>query len=135
MPLGGLVAAQYHHVPQVDHEREDQRSGEECEERTTTAALVAKGISFRIATGKNGGSGRFVSSGKNLPADRKPMFRALNKAKFRHPVFGDKDAWVEQAGRPYFGAVVLEEREALKKAISDALDEAAAALGRSRVRR
>lgn len=111
------------------------KRGQQVEERTNTAAAVAKGISFRVTSGKAGGSGRFVSSGKNLPADRKPMFRALNKPKFRHPVFGNRDEWREQAGRPYFGVVVLEEREELKKAISEALDEAAAALGRSRVRR
>lgn len=101
---------------------------------TNTAALVAKGISFRVSTGKSGGQGKFVSSGKALPADRKPMFRALNKKSFRHPVFGDTKHWVGQAGRPYFGSVILGETDALFDAIESSLNEAARALGRSRVR-
>lgn len=114
--------------------RRKQRTGEEVEVRTNTSALVAKGVAFRIATGKSGGAGRFVSSGKNLPPDRRAMFRALNKPKFRHPVFGNRDQFVEQAGRPYFGAVVLDEQDALLEAINDALDDAAKTLGRSRIR-
>lgn len=112
----------------VDREQYDQ------EVVTNTSALVAKGIAFRIATGKTGGAGRFVSSGKNLPPDRRAMFRALNKPSFRHPVFGNREQFVEQAGRPYFGAVVLDEQDALLEAINDALDDAAKTLGRGRIR-
>lgn len=113
--------------------RRKQRTGEEVEVRTNTSALVAKGIAFRIATGKTGGAGRFVSSGKSLPPSRKAMFRALNKPKFRHPVFNTGE-WVEQAGRPYFGSVILSEQDELLDAINKALDDAAEALGRSRIR-
>lgn len=107
---------------------------ESVETTTNTAALVAKGVSFRVSTGKTGGQGRFVSSGKNLPENRKVMARALNKRSFRHPVFGDQKHWVNQEGRPYFGSVILGETPALYAAIEKALNDAANALGRSRIR-
>ena len=110
------------------------KRGKQVEERTNTSAAVARGIAFKIDTGRNPG-GRFTASGKHLPEGRKPMFRALNKATFRHPVFGNRGQWANQAGRPYFGSVVLAEQDALRKAISEALDDAAATLGRSRIRR
>ncbi len=124
-----------------------QRSGEEYEVRTNTSALVAAGIGFRMGTGKTPFV-RFSASSSKLPPERKPMTRALNKPKFRHPVFarttrakgirgllGKRDTvWVEQAGRPYFGAVILDERERLIEAIAKAMDEVAENIGRSRLR-
>lgn len=101
---------------------------------TNTSRLVAKGITFRVSTGKAGGAGRFVSSSRALPEQRKAMARALNKRSFRHPVFGDNKQWVTQEGRPYFGSVILGNTAPLYDAIENALDEAATALGRSRLR-
>ncbi len=123
-----------------------QRSGEEYEVRTNTANLVAAGIGFRMGTGANPFV-RFSASSAKLPPGRKPMTRALNKPKFRHPVFGrtvrskglrglfgKRDAvWVEQAGRPYFGAVILDERRKLLEAIDAALDRVAESIGRRRL--
>jgi len=127
-----------------------QRSGEEYEVRTHTAALVAGGISFRMNKGKSGASATFRSSSRKLPEGRKAMTRALNKPKFRHPVLGTTTEpakgggtkprprgqwrWVEQAGRPYFGAVILEDREVIERAMLAAMDKAASRLGRSRLR-
>lgn len=127
-----------------------QRSGEEYEVRTHTAALVADGISFRMNKGKNGASAQFRSSGKKLPEGRRPMFRALNKPKFRHPVLGTTTepakgggtkprpraqwVWAEQAGRPYFGSVILEDAEQIEKAIRRAMEKATDRLGSSRSR-
>lgn len=100
-----------------------------------TSELVAKGITFRVSTGNAGGAVRFVSSSRALPEQRKAMSRALNKKSFRHPVFGDTKHWVTQEGRPYFGSVILGNTAPLYDAIEKALDEAATALGRSRLRR
>jgi hypothetical protein len=102
--------------------------------RTTTSKQVAAGIGFRMGTGKSPFV-RFAASGSKLPPARRAMAKALNKKSFRHPVFGDRTApWVEQAGRPYFGAVILDERERLLEAINKAMDEIAEKVGRSRIR-
>ncbi len=114
--------------------RTKQRTGERVEVRTNTSALVAKGIGFRMGTGKSPFV-RFSASGSKLPSGRRAMAKALNKKSFRHPVFGDRSApWVEQAGRPYFGAVILDERERLLEAINKAMDDVAEKVGRSRIR-
>jgi hypothetical protein len=127
--------------------RKQKKTGAAYEVRTNTAELVAGGISFRMETGKNPGV-KFMASSSKLPPERKPMTRALNKKKFRHPVFarttrssgirglfgGRETVWVEQAGRPYFGVVVLDERERLLEAISKAMDEVAENIGKSRIR-
>lgn len=131
-----------------------QRTGEEYEVRTNTASLVAAGISFRMSKGKAGASAQFRASSRNLPEGRKAMTRALNKPKFRHPVLGTttrpkrgpfargervevprgKWRWVEQAGRPYFGAVILDDREAIERAMLAAMDKARNRLAGSRLR-
>lgn len=127
--------------------KKKQKSGAEYQVRTNTAALVAAGISFRMDMGKNPGV-RFSASSSKLPPERKPMTKALNRKSFRHPVFmrttrkkgirgllGGRDVvWVEQAGRPYFGAVILDEREQLLGAINDAMDRIADRVGKSRIR-
>ncbi len=127
--------------------RRKQRSGQEYEVRTTTSKQVAAGLGFRMGTGKTPFV-RFSASSAKLPAGRKPMVRALNKPKFRHPVFGRtqragglrgllgkrETVWVEQAGRPYFGAVLLDERERLARAINEALDDVAEGIGKRRIR-
>ena len=52
---------------------------------------------------------------------------------WRHPVFGDRDAWVQQRGRPdYFYGTVWAGRDRVKTAVEEAMKEAADSLkGRS----
>lgn len=131
--------------------RRKQRSGAEYEVQTHTAELVAAGISFRMNKGKAGVSAVFRGSAAKLPEERKPMARALNKPKFRHPTLGtttrrtwlrgtvverprNKWKWVEQAGRPYFGAVILDDAELIEKAILRAMEKATDRLGSSHSR-
>lgn len=127
--------------------RKQKKSGAAYTVRTNTSALVAAGISFRMSTGKTPYV-RFSASSAKLPADRKPMTRAFAAKKFRHPVFartvrskgirgffGKRDTvWVEQEGRPYFGAVILDDQPKLLEAIDRAMDKVAAEIGRSRIR-
>jgi len=87
-------------------------------------AGIAAGVSPRIDTGKSSRLLRIAASSKNLPDDRKPMLRLMNKQSWRHPVFGDKDAWVVQQGRPYFGAVLDKHREPLMRAMAKAIEDA-----------
>ena len=48
---------------------------------------------------------------------------------WRHPVFGDRDAWVQQRGRPdYFYGTVWDGRDQVKSAVESAMQEAADSL-------
>lgn len=70
--------------------------------------MQARGVRDAIAAGvrlSNRKSGRFAgvtirSSGSKLPPDQKTLPRAMNRGKWRHPVFGNRNNWVEQVVTP-----------------------------------
>lgn len=76
---------------------------------------IKKRLAVAIQTGKR--------SGIRIRGAGTPFAKAYNSKQFRHPVFGDRSTWVTQAGRPYFGQVITQRREALAQAVIDALDE------------
>lgn len=44
------------------------------------------------------------TSSNRLPPEHQPVMKTYNLDRFRHPVFGNDEAWVTQRGRPYFGS-------------------------------
>lgn len=67
---------------------------------------------------------RFVVQSSKLPADQQSLPRHLDSEKgWRHPVFGDKNVWVHQKGRPYFGATIKKKAPAFRRAIVEAMEE------------
>jgi hypothetical protein len=92
------------------------------------AAGLAAGTRVSIKTGIKTGGVSIVTTGSRLPAGKQAMVRAYDKPSFRHPVFGNRDVWVTQAGRPYFGAVLDERKPAMRAAVEQALADAAATL-------
>lgn len=93
--------------------------------RTNLRATLAKGTKLSIRTGKTAGVA-ITTSGSKLPNPR--LAKLYNRPSWRHPVFGDREVWVTQKGRPYFG-VVYKHRTALAEAMQRALDGAAAQIG------
>lgn len=92
-----------------------------------TREAIAKGMGVRIVTrdGRTGGVA-FAARDSYLAGPRKPMVKAYNSKTWRHPVFGGKR--VDQVGNPYFGNVLVTHREAFKKAVEAALEDARKAL-------
>lgn len=107
---------------------EEAASGGRRRRSVGIRAAIAKGVRVQIVTGKRANGVRIVSTGAGLSADRKPMVKAYNRKTFRHQVFGNPEAWVEQRGRPYFGSVIASHSEGVRKAILRAVDEASTAL-------
>lgn len=59
-------------------------------------AAIAKGIQIdQRTTGRRAGV-TVRTRNSLLPADQKALPRLLNRGKWRHPVFGNRDVWVEQ---------------------------------------
>lgn len=56
-----------------------------------------------------------VTDPGRLPAGKRPLAKAMNKATFRHPVFGA--GWVNQQGHPYFGATIRRRQPAMSSLI------------------
>ena len=88
---------------------------------------IAAGLKASISKGNANGKGaglRIRATATKLPDGKKQMIKAYNKAAFRHPVFGDRNVWLEQPGRPYFGKVIIDKREAVADGVRLALAEA-----------
>lgn len=67
---------------------------------------------------------RFVVNSNRLPVDQRTLPRHLDSPKgWRHPVFGDRDKWVHQHGKPYFGATIKKNAPKFRQAIFAAMDE------------
>lgn len=97
---------------------------------------------------------RIVTSPNKLPAAKRPLAKAFNRKKgsFRHPVFANPDqvrdsrtrfaralmrirrqdpgswVWVDQPGRPYFGEVIKQHFDEVRKEMQDAYLRTAAEL-------
>lgn len=92
---------------------------------------IAAGIGIRISTASKGGSVRIVAAPSKMPAGHAPMLKAYNKKSFRHPVYGDTAHWVNQSGRPFFGAVIYQHRLEIENAVTKAVQEALSILHRA----
>lgn len=90
---------------------------------------IAQGVGLRISAAKSGGAVTITASPRRLPANRKAMAKLLNQESWRHPVFGDRNTWTTQQGRPYFGSVIWRYRDELRAAVEKALNEASEAIG------
>lgn len=94
------------------------------------AALIAA-TRVTVSFSKRAAGAKVVTGSSKLPAEHKGLLNVYNKKnKFRHPVFGDRDTWVEQQGRPYFSASIYRALDrAMIREIHAALDEAVKAIG------
>lgn len=67
---------------------------------------------------------RFVVNSARMPADQRTLPRHLDSPKgWRHPVFGDRETWVHQRGKPYFAVTIKKRAPKFRQAILEAMDE------------
>lgn len=95
-------------------------------------AALSAGTRVTVSFARRTAGAKIVTSPSRLPAAHKGLAAVYNKARFRHPVFGNKGTYVTQSGRPYFGAVIMPlfSKEIVKE-MSAALDEGIRAIGGS----
>jgi len=100
----------------------------------TNRSLLAAGTRVAVSFAKRGGSVKIATTAARLPAAHKAILAAYNtKGMWRHPVFGDTDAWESQLGRPYFyGPVMRAGAKRMSKGIEAAIDDAVRAIGARR---
>lgn len=69
---------------------------------------------------------RFIIDSSNLPESQQTLPRHLDSQKgWRHPVFGNREEWVHQQGRPYFGSTISKHATDFRTAVLKAMDETA----------
>ena len=67
---------------------------------------------------------RFVVRSSQLPENQKHLPRHLDSEKgWRHPVFGDRENWVHQQGKPWFGTTIKQRAPRFRKAVLEAMEE------------
>lgn len=93
--------------------------------RTGVRAALKAGTRVSISTSRTGAGAKFVTNPSRLPAAKRSLAKAMNKAAFRHPVLGNREAWVEQAGHPYFGSTIYDHANEVRTSIAAAIQDAA----------
>jgi hypothetical protein len=79
--------------------------------RATKLKVTARGVKFYVDSSK------MPESQRNLP-------RLLDSEKgWRHPLFGNREDWVDQKGQPYFGATIKKKAPEFRRAIENAMNE------------
>lgn len=67
---------------------------------------------------------RFVVQSSKLPPDQQSLPRHLDSERgWRHMVFGNRDVWVAQKGRPYFAVTIKKRAPAFRRAILTAMEK------------
>ena len=109
----------------VDIQTESARGNRSRGARAETAAGLKTGV---LTSGRGQQKVRLTAPGTAFA-------RSYNKKFWRHPVLfnpevtsKDKVKWVEQAGRPYFGRVVLQHQEEIYRQVSEAIELALTAI-------
>lgn len=94
------------------------------------AALI-QATRVSVSFGKSAAGAKITTGSNRLSAENKGLLNVYNKKTFRHPVYGNRENWVPQEGRPYFGAAIM---SVMNKAILDeiqaAIDDSLAEVGR-----
>lgn len=101
------------------HARPDHSTGlRAAVARATGVSITTRGIRIRV-------------SGRKLGKTHHPkLARYLDASlgryrRWRHPVFGDRDTWVEQSGQPFFYSTIRRHRRDFRRACFKAMDNVA----------
>ncbi|WP_433252859.1 hypothetical protein ACQPYK_08560 [Streptosporangium sp. CA-135522] len=114
-----------------------QRAKDPTNERAIARARARAGLRRTIAAAiktdiRDGGRRagvRIVVDASKLPADQKTLPRRMNNRKgWRHPLFGNRDRWYAQRGRPWFEPSISRHVNKVRTTILAAMDEIAAEL-------
>lgn len=66
---------------------------------------------------------RIISDSKAMPANQRTLPKRLDSPKgWRHPVFGNRQVWVTERGKPWFGATIQQHAPEFRAAVVDAMD-------------
>jgi hypothetical protein len=86
---------------------------------------VARTVRVVNRTRGSGNQLTVKSEGSRMPADQAALPVAMNKGKWRHPVFGNRKNWAEQTVPPgWFDKPITEHRERIFTQVEGAIDKA-----------
>lgn len=91
---------------------------------TRIPAAVAIGTAFTTKR-----TGIFIRVNAKKAPHARPFENSGRPGSFRHPVFGNREVWVQQQARPFFFNETASHMPQVEQAAADAVDEAAKAAG------
>ncbi|MHA7275367.1 hypothetical protein ACX80O_02370 [Arthrobacter sp. Hz1] len=129
--------------PKADQRRQGARrrgsavTGTYNRNRGEVRAALAAGVKTAIRTGRvsqktgdvTGEGVRITAAKSKLPVEKQPMLYLYGRATFRHPVFGDREVWVNQHGKPWFYKPLRRYRAQYQRAVVEAIDKASKEIG------
>lgn len=128
----GANARQQYATGGVATSKAAARRGERARGLRSSAAAALK-IEYREkATASRPFLGiRVRMSSKAMPYDQRRLPKHMNYGRWRHPVFGNKDAWTSQSARPegWFDKTFADMKNEIRAALGAAVDRAYAKAG------
>ena len=98
------------------------------QEKARAALIAATRTSVSFA--KRAAGTKITTGSSRLAPENKGFLNVYNKKTFRHPVYGNREVFVPQQGRPYFGASIYKVIDkVMVNEIRAALDDAVKAIG------
>lgn len=80
---------------------------------------VARSVKLQITTRGI----RIISDSKAMPPDQQTLPRRMDSPKgWRHPVFGNREVWVTEKGKPWFGSTIQKHAPDFRAAVVDVME-------------
>lgn len=122
---GGGTARTEKHLERVKDPTSD-KARIRAQRRSGLRRTIAASIKVDIRDGGKRAGVRIIVDASKLPTDQKTLPRRLNSKKgWRHPLFGNRDRWYTQRGRPWFEVSIQRHARRVRKTILAAMDELA----------
>jgi hypothetical protein len=80
--------------------RPSERVKQKAHQGSGLRATVARATNVKLSTSARAASMRLRAQQAKMPADQRRLPAYLNKGKWRHPLFGNKERWYEQKAPP-----------------------------------
>jgi hypothetical protein len=112
------------------HKGEAETGRKKRGENQGLRASLASAVVAEINPTKKGAIAKIrVSTTKFMSNSGRPRtipyyYEGRRKRAWRHPVFGDREVWVEQKPHPFLGVTVAPHKQEFASAVVEALDEA-----------
>lgn len=96
-----------------------------AEKRSGLRATIAAATGSSVTSSADRVNVTFRVKSSQLPPDQKTLAKRWNSAKgWRHPVWGHRDRYVQQSGRPYFDSVIRRNEPLLTAGVERAVTTA-----------
>ncbi|MEV3980804.1 hypothetical protein [Nonomuraea sp. NPDC049758] len=105
----------------------EQKAKDRAKKNTGLRDTVARSLRLTVKTGSKSARVRIEVDSAKIPEGMRTLPRHLDSEKgWRHPLFGDREHWYSQRGRPWFASTIRRHLPALREHILKAMDDIAA---------